>query len=156
MAKAQSGHADRAAVHHHEAHVDVAGERERLDDGLHDQRRDIRRDDEIDSSRARSVRLVVVPAGAHHVCAAQGYTAQQLSDVQQLDCATAVCTIERMCGGSSGGASSGGTRGDCTDCAWDGSSRVDQGDGGACRSRTNVRMVRPSTARNSVGREAPS
>ena len=45
-------------------------------------------------------------------CAAQGYTAQQLSDVQQLDCATAVCTIERMCGGSSGVASSGGTRGD--------------------------------------------
>lgn len=61
-------------------------------------------------------------------CATRGYTEQAMSDFLQTDCVTAVCEIENTCGGtsSSGGTSSGGPAagGDCTDCAWDGSSCI--------------------------------
>lgn len=50
-------------------------------------------------------------------CVAQGYTSQQLSDFQQMDCPHAVAAIDGTSSSSSSGSS-------CTGCVWDGSSCI--------------------------------
>ena len=54
-------------------------------------------------------------------CVAQGYTSQQLSDFQRMDCPHAVAAIDGSSSSSSSGSSSGSS---CTGCVWDGSSCI--------------------------------
>jgi len=62
-------------------------------------------------------------------CRDQGYTAEQLAEFQQMDCTTAVATIEGTGNGGSsgtsgaGGSSSGGSK-DCFGCQHDGTSCI--------------------------------
>ena len=73
-------------------------------------------------------------AQCNHICAGEGYTAQQLADFEQADCATAIAAIEGTGGTTSGGTTSGGTTSggttsggtatDCNGCQWDGSSCI--------------------------------
>lgn len=66
-------------------------------------------------------------------CAQQGYTAEQLAGFQQLDCATAVCTIENTCQGGSSSGSSGQSK-DCFGCQHDGTSCIYVAPGGGASS----------------------
>lgn len=73
-------------------------------------------------------------------CQAQGYTPQQLSDVQQLDCAAAVAAVEGNGGGGTGtggggGGSSGSGGTDCFGCQHDGTSCITIAPGGGAYSQ---------------------
>jgi hypothetical protein len=75
-------------------------------------------------------------------CGVQGYTADQLSGVQKMDCPTAVCTIEQTCGTSSGTSGTSGSTGssgssgkDCFGCQHDGTSCIYIAPGGGAYSQ---------------------
>lgn len=68
-------------------------------------------------------------------CAAQGYSSDQLSGVQKMECAQAVCTIEGTCGGSSGSSGTSGQPKDCYGCQHDGTSCIYIAPGGGAYSQ---------------------
>lgn len=61
-------------------------------------------------------------------CTADGYTPQQLGDLQQVDCPSAIAAVEgnKTGGGgtTSGSTSSGAAATDCNGCQWDGQSCI--------------------------------